>query len=51
MSEAQTEAQHFYPEQEDRPDPLSVDKAMLHPDSQSVRRVLALVQVSGGKCY
>ena len=36
---------HLYPDQEERPDPLSVDKKMLHPESQLTSRLLNLVQV------
>jgi hypothetical protein len=36
---------HLYPEQEERVDPLRVDKEMLHPESALTRRLLALVQV------
>ncbi|KAL5255601.1 hypothetical protein ACHWQZ_G010989 [Mnemiopsis leidyi] len=36
---------HQYPDQEERSDPLRVDKELLHPDSQLTGRLLALVQV------
>ena len=45
LSMGEEENMHQYPDEEERSDPLRVDKEMLHPDSPLTGRLLALVQV------